>query len=199
MKKIVLMLVCISVMLSTAGTAYAMEWEPRPNCQGTLGCINGEPGSIISSYDKDRDELTYYCDDNRPHTLIGWEFPTLEEGYDYEVVCRSETSVTIKKLNYTDGIPYVNALVEYADVRPVSETAAQAESEPSSIQMKSTQPQSSAAKEETAQATAEREKEETTFEVKSHYEKACKSTIIISITVAAVISTVALIIAKNKK
>lgn len=60
-------------------------WESRPNCQDSLGCVNGEPADGIGSdYNAEFNTHTYYY--YGYGKFIRWEFPTLTEGKDYEIV-----------------------------------------------------------------------------------------------------------------
>lgn len=119
MKKIISVLIAFIVLLSTISictiTAFAQDttkyWEPRPNPQGALGCVNDEPADGIymvadEEYDASRIE---YQGEGR---LTGWEFPTLTEGKDYKIITQYDNTIIVKS---TNGLPYINALVDFSD------------------------------------------------------------------------------------
>lgn len=114
MKNVVTVFVCILLMLSSAFTAYAQEWEPRPGCQDAQGCVNGEPASgiyTVASPEKDASKIEYIGEG----TLIGWEFPLLEEGKDYEILMEEDNYIIIRVFTANKEIPYINALVDFGD------------------------------------------------------------------------------------
>lgn len=90
-------------------------WEPRPNFQDSLSCINGEPGDGIGSdYNAEFNTHTYYY--YGFGKFIRWEFPTLTEGKDYEIIAQNNgNSITVEFKNEENGPPYINAVVDFSD------------------------------------------------------------------------------------
>lgn len=119
MKKITSVLIAFIVLLSTISictiTSFAQEtrkyWEPRPNPQGALGCVNDEPADEIYSI-ADEEYNACRIEYQGEGRLTGWEFPTLTEGKDYEIITQYDNTIIVKSAN---GLPYINALVDFSD------------------------------------------------------------------------------------
>lgn len=119
MKKIISILITSIVLLSTISictiTSFAQEttkyWEPRPNPQGALGCVNDEPADEIYSI-ADEEYNACRIEYQGEGRLTGWEFPTLTEGKDYEIITQYDNTIIVKSAN---GLPYINALVDFSD------------------------------------------------------------------------------------
>ncbi|MGN0528704.1 MAG: hypothetical protein ACI4IE_06180 [Eubacterium sp.] len=74
--------------------------------------VNGSTSDDVS-YEKDPEndsEITFTYDGDGK--LIGWEFPGLEEGVDYEIVSQEGNSITIRLLDDIENVT-ANAIVEY--------------------------------------------------------------------------------------
>lgn len=119
MKKIISIFITSIVLLSTISictiTSFAQEttkyWEPRPNPQGALGCVNDEPADgiyIVADEEYDASRIEYLGEGS----LTGWEFPTLTEGKDYKIITQYDNTIIVKS---TNGLPYINALVDFSD------------------------------------------------------------------------------------
>lgn len=119
MKKITSVLIAFIVLLSTISictiTSFAQEttkyWEPRPNPQGALGCVNDEPADEIYSI-ADEEYNACRIEYQGEGRLTGWEFPTLTEGKDYKIITQYDNTIIVKSAN---GLPYINALVDFSD------------------------------------------------------------------------------------
>lgn len=97
------------VSFAETSTRY---WEPRPNAQDALGCVNGEASAhIYTEADPETGGCKITCD--AEGTLIGWEFPLLEEGKDYKIISQNGNSIIIKLLSENHELPYINALVDF--------------------------------------------------------------------------------------
>lgn len=119
MKKIISVLITSIVLLSTISictiTSFAQEttkyWEPRPNPQAALGCVNDEPADgiyIVADEEYDASRIEYLGEGR----LTGWEFPTLTEGKDYKIITQYDNTIIVK---FAYGAPYINALVDFSD------------------------------------------------------------------------------------
>ena len=88
------------------------QWEPRPNSQDAETYVNGYSGliSVYEDWDEEKDNLTFWVDDK--YHVTGWEFPTLTENKQYEVVSEEGNSITIKWLTEDRNLPYINVLVD---------------------------------------------------------------------------------------
>lgn len=88
------------------------QWESRPNSQDAETYVNGYSGliSVYEDYDKEKDTLTFWVDDE--YHVTGWEFPTLTENKQYEVVSEEGNSITIKWLTEDKNLPYINVLID---------------------------------------------------------------------------------------
>lgn len=113
------LLTLISVAYGCTFFAFAETttkyWEPRPNCQDSLGCVNGEPADGIGSdYNAEFNTHTYYY--YGYGKFIRWEFPTLTEGKDYKIVAQNNgNSITVEFKNEENSPPYINAVVDFDD------------------------------------------------------------------------------------
>lgn len=111
------LLTLISVAYGCTFFAFAETttkyWEPRPNCQDSLGCVNGEPADGIGSdYNAEFNTHTYYY--YGFGKFIRWEFPTLTEGKDYEIIAQNNgNSITVEFKNEENIPPYINAIVDF--------------------------------------------------------------------------------------
>lgn len=127
MKKIISVFIASIVLLSAISictiTSFAQEttkyWEPRPNPQGALGCVNDEPADGIYMVADEKYNATRieYQGEGR---LTGWEFPTLTEGKDYKIIIQYDNTIIVKSEN---GLPYINALVDFPDKNDTTENA----------------------------------------------------------------------------
>lgn len=131
MKKIlsalISMLTLISILVSNNIFAFAettKHWEPRPNCQDTIACVNDKEYSddIKISYNNDSEQFTISY--NGKGVVINWEFPLSEENKDYKIVSQSNNTIYIKLINKNQELPYINAIVEFKET-----TAAQSASQ----------------------------------------------------------------------
>lgn len=77
---------------------------------------------IRTEYDPSLDSHTFEYVGNGD--LQEWTFPKAVEGRDYEIVSRSNNSITLRFINPTHGIPYVNAVVDFEDLTTQKETKA---------------------------------------------------------------------------
>lgn len=89
MKKSLSILLTLLTLISIAyGSTFSVfaetttkYWEPRPNFQDSMACINDEPGGeILNEYNAEFNTHTYYYYGSG--NFIRWEFPTLTEGKD---------------------------------------------------------------------------------------------------------------------
>lgn len=74
--------------------------------------VNGSTSDDVS-YERDPEndkEITFTYDGDGK--LIGWEFPGLEEGVDYEIISQEGNSITIRLLEDLDSVT-ANAIVEF--------------------------------------------------------------------------------------
>lgn len=110
------LIVMIAVLSAGCFNAFAegskTYWEPRPNSQDAETYVNGYSGliSVYEDYDKEKDTLTFWVDDE--YHVTGWEFPTLTENKQYEVVSEEGNSITIRWLTEDKNLPYINVLVD---------------------------------------------------------------------------------------
>lgn len=131
MKKFISIFAVFVMMMSTMSTcslpAFAQTttkyWQPRPNSQNVLGCVNDEPDGdaiyIVRDDEYDASRIEYLGDGK----LTGWEFPTLAEDRDYEVIKQYDNIIIVKFFN---GCPYINALVDFGnEAQTVPETQAE--------------------------------------------------------------------------
>lgn len=75
--------------------------------------VNGSTSNDVS-YEKDPEndsEITFTYDGDGE--LIGWEFPGLEEGVDYEIISQDGNSITIRLLDDELSDVTANAIVKY--------------------------------------------------------------------------------------
>lgn len=112
------MIMAVSVMTMATIPAFAAKQVVSPQSTTHNRVINGTVNGSTSS------DVTYTPDSSDPNKvtfnyngngdLIGWEFPGLVEGVDYEVVSRDGDSITIRILN-EDADVIANAVVEDKD------------------------------------------------------------------------------------
>lgn len=106
----------IAILSAGCFTVFAQgpktQWEPRPNSQDAETYVNGYSGliSVYEDWDEEKGTLTFWVD-NEYH-VTGWEFPTLTEGKQYEVVSKQGNSITIRWLTEDKNLPYINVLVD---------------------------------------------------------------------------------------
>ena len=92
-----------TTILSGSLSAFAENttkyWEPRPNCQDTIACVNDKEYSddIKISYNNDSEQFTISY--NGKGVVINWEFPLSEENKDYKIVSQSNNTIYIKLIN----------------------------------------------------------------------------------------------------
>lgn len=94
------------------------HWPIRSDVQEISAYINGARafGNVHSEYtpdDPDGHRFTYTGDG----TVTGWEFPSMTEGKNYEIIAQKENYIDIKLINGQDEIPDVNVLVEYSNLK----------------------------------------------------------------------------------
>ncbi len=194
------MFICCQSVFAETTSKY---WEPRTNCQDSLGCINGEPGDGVNIvYNKSTDTYTVSYDGKGK--LVGWEFPTLEENTDYEVISENGNSITIKKLAFTDTIPYLNALVEFSETtstiqKDINENKTSKQANPSTTtdNIESTNTTNSNKNDITITASTNNIPSEKTELIESNTKS--NNSIYICIGVGAIICIAAIIIFKKKK
>ena len=108
-----------TTILSGSLSAFAENttkyWEPRPNCQDTIACVNDKEYSddIKISYNNDSEQFTISY--NGKGVVINWEFPLSEENKDYKIVSQSNNTIYIKLINKTQELPYINAIVDFRE------------------------------------------------------------------------------------
>lgn len=91
-----------TTILSGSLSAFAENttkyWEPRPNCQDTIACVNDKEYSddIKISYNNDSEQFTISY--NGKGVVINWEFPLSEENKDYKIVSQSNNTIYITTL-----------------------------------------------------------------------------------------------------
>ena len=108
-----------TTILSGSLSAFAENttkyWEPRPNCQDTIACVNDKEYSddIKISYNNDSEQFTISY--NGKGVVINWEFPLSEENKDYKIVSQSNNTIYIKLINKNQELPYINALVDFGE------------------------------------------------------------------------------------
>lgn len=120
MKKAITIIISLLVIITVAGigsiSAFAETttkyWEPRPNSQDKETYVNGYGGiiSVNEDWNKEDDTLTFWVDDS--WHVTGWEFPTLIENEQYEIVSKKGNSITIRLLTEDRNLPYINVLVD---------------------------------------------------------------------------------------
>lgn len=81
-----------------------------------------DPDSHIESYCEQSDDTIHFSYVGNG-TLKGWTFPKAVEGRDYALVSQSGNEVVIRYIR-PNGIPYVNAVVDFEDLTTQKETKA---------------------------------------------------------------------------
>lgn len=108
-----------TTILSGSLSAFAENttkyWEPRPNCQDTIACVNDKEYSddIKISYNNDSEQFTISY--NGKGVVINWEFPLSQENKDYKIISQSNNTIYIKLINKTQELPYINAIVDFRE------------------------------------------------------------------------------------
>ncbi len=102
------MLTLISILVSNKIFAFAETtkyWEPRPNCQDTIACVNDKEYSddIKMSYNNDSEQFAISY--NGKGVVTNWEFP----------LSQSNNTIYIKLINKTQELPYINAIVDFRE------------------------------------------------------------------------------------
>lgn len=120
MKKTITVIISIIIIIAVTGIGSisvfaettAKYWEPRPNSQDKETYVNGYGGiiSVNEDWNKEDDTLTFWVDDS--WHVTGWEFPTLTENEQYEIVSKKGNSITIRLLTKDRNLPYINVLVD---------------------------------------------------------------------------------------
>ena len=106
-----------TTILSGSLSAFAENttkyWEPRPNCQDTIACVNDKEYSddIKISYNNDSEQFTI----SYKGVVTNWEFPLSQENKDYKVISQSNNTIYIKLINKTQELPYINAIVDFRE------------------------------------------------------------------------------------
>lgn len=118
MKKIIsivlslVMLLSVSVASVNAFAATVGSIESTTKQNKVIVQVNGKPSNDVS-YERDPDDprkITFTYDGDGE--LIGWEFPGLTEGIDYEIIAEDGDSITIKLADDYDGEITANAIVD---------------------------------------------------------------------------------------
>ena len=112
------MLTLISILVSNNIFAFAETtkyWEPRPNCQDTIACVNDKEYSddIKMSYNNDSEQFAISY--NGKGVVTNWEFPLSQEDKDYKIISQSNNTIYIKLINKTQELPYINAIVDFRE------------------------------------------------------------------------------------
>lgn len=112
------MLTLISILVSNNIFAFAETtkyWEPRPNCQDTIACVNDKEYSddIKMSYNNDSEQFAISY--NGKGVVTNWEFPLSQENKDYKIISQSNNTIYIKLINKTQELPYINAIVDFRE------------------------------------------------------------------------------------
>ena len=112
------MLTLISILVSNNIFAFAETtkyWEPRPNCQDTIACVNDKEYSddIKMSYNNDSEQFAISY--NGKGVVTNWEFPLSQENKDYKIISQSNNTIYIKLINKNQELPYINALVDFGE------------------------------------------------------------------------------------
>ena len=108
-----------TTILSGSLSAFAENttkyWEPRPNCQDTIACVNDKEYSddIKISYNNDSEQFTISY--NGKGVVTNWEFPLSQENKDYKIISQSNNTIYIKLINKTQELPYINAIVDFRE------------------------------------------------------------------------------------
>ena len=89
------MLTLISILVSNNIFAFAETtkyWEPRPNCQDTIACVNDKEYSddIKMSYNNDSEQFAISY--NGKGVVTNWEFPLSQEDKDYKIISQSNNT-----------------------------------------------------------------------------------------------------------
>ena len=106
-------LMVLAILCSNALPALADEkWPVIEDPKEVLTYINGvKSDDVIEDYEISPDSCHYrYWGGG---TVTGWEFPTLTEGVDYEILSRGTDDIEFKLLNGKDIVPYINVLVDF--------------------------------------------------------------------------------------
>lgn len=90
------MLTLISILVSNNIFAFAETtkyWEPRPNCQDTIACVNDKEYSddIKMSYNNDSEQFAISY--NGKGVVTNWEFPLSQEDKDYKIISQSNNTI----------------------------------------------------------------------------------------------------------
>ncbi|MCH5317425.1 MAG: hypothetical protein J1E05_05560 [Eubacterium sp.] len=104
----VLVILCSSSLPALADEKWPVIEDPKE----VLTYINGvKSNDVIEDYEISPDSHHYrYWGGG---TVTGWEFPTLTEGVDYEILSRGTDDIEFKLLNGKDIVPYINVLVDF--------------------------------------------------------------------------------------
>lgn len=107
-----------TTILSGSLSAFAETtkyWEPRPNCQDTIACVNDKEYSddIKMSYNNDSEQFAISY--NGKGVVTNWEFPLSQENKDYKIISQSNNTIYIKLINKTQELPYINAIVDFRE------------------------------------------------------------------------------------
>ena len=98
------MLTLISILVSNNIFAFAETtkyWEPRPNCQDTIACVNDKEYSddIKMSYNNDSEQFAISY--NGKGVVTNWEFPLSQENKDYKIISQSNNTIYIDVITPT--------------------------------------------------------------------------------------------------
>lgn len=117
----VFVILCSGMVSAHAGE----QWTSRTDFKEPLFYVNGiKSDDVVEDYEISPDSCHYrYWGGG---TVTGWEFPTLTEGVDYEILNKGEDDIEFKILNGQSCVPYINVLVDFehwpirSDVQEIS-------------------------------------------------------------------------------
>lgn len=103
----------IAILCSNILPAFASEqWPERTDFKEPLFYVNGvKSDDVIEDYEISPESQHYMYSGGG--TVTGWEFPTLTEGVDYEILSQGTDDIEFKLLNGKAIVPYINVLVDF--------------------------------------------------------------------------------------
>lgn len=104
--------IVVTVLCTSAISAFAVEpWPERTDFKEPFTYVNGIKSSDIYLEHEYTDSVNYrYLGGG---TVTGWDFPTLDNGIDYEIVKKGDDNITIKLLKGKKTVPYINVSVAF--------------------------------------------------------------------------------------
>lgn len=181
---IVILSISICPMLSFAQDFNEDVYPPVSSVQDLSTFVNDELSYDFSmEYNQEKDATTFtYTGTDKVNE---WQFPRAVEGKDYQVIEKGDNFITVKFINASHGIPYINAVVGNSAVT-TSETLATNEE--------------TTTNETTSQNQTETSTEETTQKSEESSFSDNQKIVYISASIAVVIAVVLIIFAvKGKK